>query len=531
MRTHDDPEVILARLTSPNGSTPGKGAYVHCADGGSQVPDFPVSVLPDAIRRYVEEGATALNVPADMIALPLLGFAAAAIGNTIELVIKPTWIERPSLWIAVIGDPGSGKSPAVSYAQGPLDALQRRAHERFQSDVAAWEDLAEMGRKDKTIPVPDRPVYEHFYSTDVTTEKLAAILATSPGVAVVRDELTGWVKSHDAYRQAGDRQHFLTLWAGSPLKVDRKGSDTIHVPRPCVPIIGGIQPDLLPDLAEEASRRDGFIERILMTWPVSKPMRWSDVPVDTGASADVHAIFARLRQGDTNQEPTRVLLSAESRQLFGRWYDENGAIVDSTAGLAQGFYAKFPGQLGRLALVLHVLRNAETPGRPLTVETMSDAITLIEYFRSHLVRILPRFDAIGSTKGAALGTRILRVLGRADGEWVARRELRRGLGNSVPAEDIATVLDLLEQEGTVETRTVETGARPREEARIPPAHNAHMHHSAEVVPTVDLAAAQESAAAGDPVTLGRDLASVARSRRRSPVPKPGNVAGDDRWTT
>jgi len=48
---------------------------------------------------------------------------------------------------------------------------------------------------------------------------------------------------------------------------------------------------------------------------------------------------------------------------------------------------------------------------------------------------------------------------------------------------------------------------------------------------VDLAAAQESAAAGDPVTLAQDLKPVARSRGRSRIPKPGNVAGDDRWTS
>ena len=44
------------------------------------------------------------------------------------------------------------------------------------------------------------------------------------------------------------------------------------------------------------------------------------------------------------------------------------------------------------------------------------------------------------------------------------------------------------------------------------------------------ARARVSITAGDPVKLGHDLAPVARSRRRSPVPKPGDVAGDDRWT-
>ncbi len=110
--------------------------------------------------------------------------------------------------------------------------------------------------------------------------------------------------------------------------------------------------------------------------------------------------------------------------------------------------------------------------------TVSDAIHVVEYFRAHLVRVLPAFESIGSTKSAGLATRILRVLEKAGGEWVARRELRAGLGNSVPAEEIATVLGLLEGEGRVENRTVETGARPRQESRVLASHNAHMHYSA-----------------------------------------------------
>lgn len=56
---------------------------------------------------------------------------------------------------------------------------------------------------------------------------------------------------------------------------------------------------------------------------------------------------------------------------------------------------------------------------------------------------------------------------KADGEWVARRELNRGLGNSVEASDLDEILNRLEGEGRVENRIVATGARPRQESRIP----------------------------------------------------------------
>ncbi|MDP9362889.1 MAG: DUF3987 domain-containing protein, partial [Chloroflexota bacterium] len=440
-------------------SDPGKSAYVHCADDdddAAQLPEFPVGVFPEPVRRFVEDGAAILNVPPDMIAVPVLGFAAGTIGNTRAVLVKPGWVERANLWLAIVGQPGSGKSPAVDYARAPLDHLQRGAWERYQAEVGLWEQaVAEAKRqKGRTEPPPDRPVLEHFFTTDATTEALASMLSTSPGVAVVRDELTGWVNAFDAYRAAGDRQAYLSLWAGAPLKVDRKGAGTTYVPHPCVPIIGGVQPDMLPDLGEEAGRRDGFVERLLVAWPVARPIRWTEATPDEDAAREVAAIFYRLRgpSGSVFVAP----LDDDARRTFAGWYEENGRIIESSQGVAAGCYAKFPSQLARIALVLHALRYPDDLRRRIDARTVLDAVEVIEYFRAHLGRVLPAFGGIGSTKSAALKDRIVRVLDKAGGEWVARRELRRGLGNSVPADDVAAALAALEAEGRAENRTVPT---------------------------------------------------------------------------
>ena len=100
---------------------------------------------------------------------------------------------------------------------------------------------------------------------DATLEALAPMAAGSPGVAMGRDELVSWVKACDAYRagRGGDRQAWLSIWAGAPLKVDRKTADPIYVPRPVVGVAGGVQPDLLTELNDEAGRRDALVDRFL----------------------------------------------------------------------------------------------------------------------------------------------------------------------------------------------------------------------------------------------------------------------------
>lgn len=117
------------------------------------VPLFPVDVFPEALRRYVEAGAEAIGVPVDFIAIPLLGFAAATIGNTRALRVKAGWIELAILWLAVIGEPGSGKSPALSHARHPLDVVQQAAWERFGLALQQWE-LEVLAAKAEKPPIP-----------------------------------------------------------------------------------------------------------------------------------------------------------------------------------------------------------------------------------------------------------------------------------------------------------------------------------------------------------------------------------------
>lgn len=431
------------------------------------VPVFPVEVFPLGVRRYVVECAAALGVPVDMVAVPLLGFVAGVIGNTHVLRLKAGWIQRAILWLAVVGDPGSGKSPALGHAQHPIDRLQKQAWDRFQEALVTWEQAVLDAKRDKQLP-PEKPQLEHFLTTDTTTEALAVILGASPGLVLVRDELVGWVKSHDAYRKAGDRQQWLSLWAGAPLKVDRRTAGPIYVPKPTVSVVGGIQPDLLRELAAEANRRDGFVDRLLGSWPDAQPQRWTEASVSAAATQDVQALFAALRPTFRVEEAAQHDLAPTAKATFSDWYNENAARMEQTQGLAAGCYAKYPGQCARIALVLHVLRCPDELSAAVDEGTVLDAIAVVEYFRGHLARLLPAFGAevpTTATTSEPLARRVSRILREVDGAWIARTELHRRLGGSTDSAALTTVLTALEQDELVEMRSMPTGGKPREEWR------------------------------------------------------------------
>jgi len=440
--------------------------YLERSVGNDGPAPFPTEVFPPAIRAYVEAGAVAFGVPADMIAIPMIAFAAAVIGNSVVLELKAGWQERAILWLAVVGRPGTGKSPALDHARRLLDGLQRTAWEDYEQRLTEWESMERRAKQGRALDhqPTKRPTLESFFTTDATTEALAGITQGSAGVVVIRDELIGWVTSMDAYRAAGDRQTHLSLWAGAPLKVDRKSAPPLYVPDPCVCVVGGTQPDRLADLRSEAGKDDGFFDRFLIGWPDASPATWSEATVPPQVVETAEAVFRALR-GTRTAPPVVARLTPEALDAFVAWHDENATSAHGATGLAAGCATKYPRQVARLALVLHALWNVDDPTRPVGVDTMHGALMIIEYFRAHLGRVLAAVGAPGASRPSGVAIRLLRILERAGDGWVSRTDLHAGLGRSVPAVDLTEALERLEVEGRVERQSVETNRRDREEWR------------------------------------------------------------------
>jgi hypothetical protein len=207
--------------------------------------------------RYVQEAADSIPVPPEMIALPMLVMAGGLIGNRAHLRLKRGWYEYPTLFVVVVAGPGKNKSPAITLARKPLQVLQRDAKKQYELDYQTYEDDR---RRWKTTPQQQRgdeptpPKMRHVYTTDVTLEALAGMLEQTPGLFISADELTGWIQRMNQYRQGGDREQYMSIWAGEPMKVDRKGGGSVYVERPVLGVFGGIQPDLPPDFGPRIMR-------------------------------------------------------------------------------------------------------------------------------------------------------------------------------------------------------------------------------------------------------------------------------------
>ena len=108
---------------------------------------FPVDAMSEAMRRFA---AKAIVCDPSFVAMPFLTASAAAIGNLRRLRLKHNWLVPPILWMVVVGDSGTSKTPAFKLVMQAIREQQRRAMDQYVEAMADYEDdLAATKRRNR----------------------------------------------------------------------------------------------------------------------------------------------------------------------------------------------------------------------------------------------------------------------------------------------------------------------------------------------------------------------------------------------
>src|SRR5215208_1335264 len=402
-----------------------------------EAPPFPTDTLPEAARRFVEEGTEAIGCAPDLLALPVLAVLSTGIGASRVVEIKRSWREGATLFLAVVASPGEKKTPAANAARRPV--LKRQAEKRqefkakkeeYEREMREWKAHCRDARSagETEPPPPPGPTMERTYADDTTVESLVGILEDNPrGVLIYKDELTGWVRGHDQYKAGGkgaDRQHWLSVWSNQAIVVDRKSrqGDPTYVERPWVSLVGGIQPAMLPELG--GSMEDGLLDRFLFCYPTHFQTDLSDVEIGADTEAEYAGLYAnlsslRMAQDEIGQEaPNVVPMSCEARRLFKEIHDEIGreAIEAGFPLRLQGVWAKMRGYLARISLILALSRSVERDEpEQVEVEDVKNAARIVVYFKAHARRVYGKLRA--TTPEDLLAGEIQDFVKDQEGEW------------------------------------------------------------------------------------------------------------------
>jgi hypothetical protein len=405
-------------------------------------PTFPIGVFPERVATFARHVAAAMRCPIDFLGVAVLVVLAAAIGAARSLQVKGGWHEKPGLYAVIVAKPGTTKTPALRAVMAPIYEYQdklyqdyKAARQKYEEDLATYKDARRHHDDDQPKPEPpaEPPPLRHLFANDTTVEGLAANLEENrKGILLFRDELTAWVRAMDMYHGKGtDRQFFLSAWSGEMVKVDRKSQHgkPIIIPHPCVCVLGGIQPDLLTELEAEGGKEDGFLHRLLTSYPLEVQVGgWTDDEISDEDELDWQLTVGRLlnlqpvKPEGSSERPKRLQFSPDGQRAFARWCDRLAAEMNHEDFPQELFgpWSKLKAHCARFALIMHLVRVAcdeagtDQSEGAVEAEDVARAEVLCEYFKAHFKVVYLRLQ---QTKEDQMVEALV--------NWLKRKGLRR----------------------------------------------------------------------------------------------------------
>lgn len=412
---------------------------------------FPVDALPPPVRGFVVAGAKAIGCDASYLALPMLTAIAAAIGNARRIQLKRGWTAPAILWIAIVGESGTAKTPAFKLAMRAIRERQRKALERhadairnYEAELLHYEKALDAWKRDKKATddpptKPEPPKAERCIVSDTTVEALAPLLLANPrGLLLARDELAGWIGSFDRYaggKGGADAAHWLSMHNGESIVVDRKTGipRTIFVPQAAVCVCGGIQPAILHRALGIEHRESGLAARLLLTCPPRAAKRWTEADIDPAAEKQIARLIDRLYElqptvdDEGELRPVVVGLAPDAKAAWKAYYDSHAQEQADLAGELSAAWSKLEEYAARLALVVHFARWAANDSTlasadVVDVASMSAGIRLATWFKGEARRVYAR---LGESDEDRDRRRLVEWIGRKGG-LATPREVQQG---------------------------------------------------------------------------------------------------------
>jgi Protein of unknown function (DUF3987)/Bifunctional DNA primase/polymerase, N-terminal len=389
----------------------------------------PHQILPANLANKIDQISNARGTNPEPSILGLLAAASSVPHAETRLEVRnygDVLSVYPNLFGMVVGDSSMLKSPTIktTYIK-PLKALRKIFIEQYKTkldqytrELSEWEGLDKKERG----PEPKSPMLTVVSAVDTTIEKLEELALNQPHIcpALFRDEVIGIFQSFDKHGGKGTNDglsKLLSYYDGQPIDRHRMGTGSQLSDHDFHPsVFGGIQPEVLKKLAVGIGMDDaGTLCRFLYA-PISRTYKdWDEEP--DRELIDV-SVFDRLICKINQLPPLVCSLDREGQKAWAKVANRYNKACLNNPTISQWLkhsYSKAIGQLGKIALTLHLIEcaTADTLSAVISAATIERAAVALDYFISqaisliasteetleaHLVRILDKAKKLGSIK-------------------------------------------------------------------------------------------------------------------------------------
>lgn len=320
---------------------------------------FPTKFFPVHLEGLIKEACSVYRFHEDYMCASVLSVCAASFGNVYSLRVKGSWIERPSLFMAVIGNPGVNKSAPMSWAIGPIEAHEKQDYKEYKRYISEFRE------NEKNAGKTPNPLKKIIVS-DATPEAVVQQLHINErGIMIYNDELSGFLNTFQRYNKGNDEQFYLSVWSGKPVIVDRKTAISIRINEPVINVMGSIPPEVL-DKSFAGKEDSGFFDRWLLTFPQgAEKQPWSDVDARPEIASEYQTIINNLLKLQFKLshegEPYSTILDYEPEgyDYLKKWQAENTRIINSSdQNSIKAIRSKMETYVHRFALIQHLMEFA-----------------------------------------------------------------------------------------------------------------------------------------------------------------------------
>jgi len=375
--------------------------------------EFPIDIFPKTVQTYISECSTTLNSNVDYMGSSLLWLTSLCIGNAMKIEVKKGWQESAVVWLAVVGKAGIGKTPSISNIIFPLEKQNNKEISSYIKDYEKFEHYDNLTPKDKKdYPEIQKPIKKQFIANDITLEALVDLHQENDnGVGVFKDELAGWFKDMNKYKQGSDLEFWLSTWSGKSVNLNRISRAGSFVSSPMIPILGGIQPAIFNSFYTEENKDNGFMDRMLLSYPDLKVEKYNDAEMSYDTinwfSDKIVSFYESIknnvlrRNRDGSIEPIVLKFSPEAKTEWIRIFNE---ITETQNSDEENEYMKsmLPKQksyIPRFALLIQVFSDTErkvTERDLISKESILKAEQLSKYFIAMAKKI--KIDSIETSE-------------------------------------------------------------------------------------------------------------------------------------
>lgn len=347
---------------------------------------FPYDIFPQEIQNYI----SFQKIQHEYIANALLVSIGTAIGNTIVLEAMDGYMVKPILYMVIVSPSGGGKTPAMNIAFAPLEEYNGTLLAHHRNKTTEYNNELAVFKKDKNAKEePVKPELSQVIIKDSTIEMVAKILSVNPlGCCLFADELVGFLKRMNQYKNGDDVQKWLELWNGAPILIQRITRDESYVAHPFCNIIGGVQVGVLDSLSKDDKEHNGFFHRFLFVYPKpeDKP-EWGKIEIPPIVKFEFFNYFAKILQ-NRNRDKVLYKLSPEAEQMYSDWYNyKNSQYNKSYVDQVKGIISKYQNYCLRLALVIQAM-NEPFKGKEISIVSIERAIRLTEYYLGNMYKAI-----------------------------------------------------------------------------------------------------------------------------------------------